>query len=899
MEYSKILKRLLVTPNLISKKFSYFKKQALSDLFELVEHLESQYIELDIRQAKMKKINRLIQDLNKYSFSSDEIRNNIYFHSVYLEWLKFCFQNRLMENGFTNLKSFLEKTEIKLDLDEHMDLLLNHFAPISCKEEATSVEVIQLNPIRPALPGISGNLRGMSIRYNKYSIFGLITADPLRLHRSNFYNQEKLKELPLLKSFSLRDLLIREMPRLEVLIRRDKQKKKHYLTQSVESMTTEFKFMPIAMKYRMIILLLENKQEKVCQILLSQIPELEGEALISNLDWVYRVQLGKLIANKATTDNSINKEVPYEMKISCMAAPEKVKSKAYDMLKIIRKSNDGAPKAQKFLDALLKIPFGQIRQEPDLKDPNQAILNKIKLEFPDVLTESNNLTHILDNLEEEVSLKYKTELSESKEKQQNYLNQVQDTLEKAVHGHQEAKIQVRRLLAQWICGGQSGMVIGLQGPPGNGKTTLIKQGLAQCLVDPSGKPRPVGFIPLGGSTSGSALEGHSYTYQGSKWGKIAEVLMNSSCMNPILLFDELDKVSKTERGREIIGILTHLTDSTQNQEFSDRYFDGIPLDLSRAVMVFTFNDISAIDPILLDRLTVIKTKPLSLPDKIVISRKHLLTEIALSIGLQAEDIDITDELIKYIIQTYTAEAGARQLKQLLRDLARELNLRRLTDPSVEMKITNKLIDDVFKNKDKTRAHKIPEDDLIGQINGMYANVLGMGGVLPIQVSKTRSENCLSMELTGMQGDVMKESMKCAKTMAWSLLEKEIQDDINEKDKFGLHIHCPNAATPKDGPSAGGAICLAILSSLSNKAIKKDVAMTGEIDLRGKITAIGGLGAKLTGAKEAGVKLALIPKQNHPQLERLRQQNLSPEDEHFIVQEIDHISEAIQLVFSNN
>ena len=205
---------------------------------------------------------------------------------------------------------------------------------------------------------------------------------------------------------------------------------------------------------------------------------------------------------------------------------------------------------------------------------------------------------------------------------------------------------------------------------------------------------------------------------------------------------------------------------------------------------------------------------------------------------------------------------------MLRDLVRELNLQRLTDPSVEMKITNKLIDEVFRNKDKTRAHKIPEDDLIGQINGMYANALGMGGVLPIQVSKTRSENCLSMELTGMQGDVMKESMKCAKTMAWSLLEKEIQDDINEKDKFGLHIHCPNAATPKDGPSAGGAICLAILSSLSNKAIRKDVAMTGEIDLRGKITAIGGLGAKLTGAKEAGVKLALIPKQNHPQLNAL-------------------------------
>ena len=284
-------------------------------------------------------------------------------------------------------------------------------------------------------------------------------------------------------------------------------------------MTTEFKFMPTAMKYRMIVLLLENNQENVAQLLLSQISEIESESLISNLDWLYRVQLGKVISKVIDSTSNINKEVPYEMKISCLTASEKVKSKAYDMLKIIRKSNDGAPKAQKFLDALLKIPFGQIRQEPDLKDPKQVIINKIKSEFPDYFNDESNLNHILDNLDDEVSLKFKIQLSEAKEKQQNYLNQVQETLEKAVHGHQEAKIQVRRLLAQWICGGQSGMVIGLQGPPGNGKTTLIKQGLAKCLVDQSGKPRPVGFIPLGGSTSGSSLEGHSYTYQGSKWGK--------------------------------------------------------------------------------------------------------------------------------------------------------------------------------------------------------------------------------------------------------------------------------------------------------------------------------------------------------------------------------------------
>ena len=183
--------------------------------------------------------------------------------------------------------------------------------------------------------------------FNKYSIYGLITLTLLDYIDLNSLSRE-IKELPLLKSFSLRDLLIWEMPRLEVLIKRDKEKKKHYLTQSVESMTTEFKFMPTAMKYRMIVLLLENNQENVAQLLLSQISEIESESLIANLDWLYRVQLGKVISKVIDSTSNINKEVPYEMKISCLTASEKVKSKAYDMLKIIRKSNDGAPGSKIF-----------------------------------------------------------------------------------------------------------------------------------------------------------------------------------------------------------------------------------------------------------------------------------------------------------------------------------------------------------------------------------------------------------------------------------------------------------------------------------------------------------------------------------------------------------------------
>ena len=186
---------------------------------------------------------------------------------------------------------------------------------------------------------------------------------------------------------------------------------------------------------------------------------------------------------------------------------------------------------------------------------------------------------------------------------------------------------------------------------------------------------------------------------------------------------------------------------------------------------------------------------------------------------------------------------------------------------------------------------------------MYANALGLGGIMPIQVSQGGDSK---LELTGQQGDVMKESMKCSYTMAKTLMrensewkQKEEEDEEKDKKEKGLHIHCPSTATPKDGPSAGGAICLAIYSYLSKKPILTHVAMTGEIDLRGNITAIGGLEAKLNGAKKAKIKLALIPKENEQQLERLRYDKKSPEDDNFKVIMVEHVKEAIKYVFSND
>ena len=159
-----------------------------------------------------------------------------------------------------------------------------------------------------------------------------------------------------------------------------------------------------------------------------------------------------------------------------------------------------------------------------------------------------------------------------------------------------------KIVGQWINGEQKGYCFGFEGSPGVGKTSLAKRGLASCLEDENGVTRPFSFIALGGSSNGSTLEGHNYTYVNSTWGKVVDVLMESKCMNPIIYIDELDKVSKTEQGREIIGILTHLIDTTQNDEFQDRYFSGIPFDLSKALFIFSYNDPDQIDRILLDRI---------------------------------------------------------------------------------------------------------------------------------------------------------------------------------------------------------------------------------------------------------------------------------------------------------
>ena len=255
----------------------------------------------------------------------------------------------------------------------------------------------------------------------------------------------------------------------------------------------------------------------------------------------------------------------------------------------------------------------------------------------------------------------------------NYLVDVKKTLDTAVYGHTNTKEQIIQIIAQWISNPSStGNCIGIEGVMGNGKTTLVKNGIAKAI------DRPFAFITLGGCSDSSFLEGHNYTYEGSMWGKIADILIQCKCMNPVFYFDELDKVSETPKGEEIINTLIHLTDSSQNNQFTDKYFNGVNLDLSKSLFIFSYNDKNKINPILLDRLICIKTDNFKTEDKIEIAKNYLLKDIFSQLTLDENKYKISDENLEYIIEKHTEEGGVRTLKKHLFSIFSKLNLLKLT-----------------------------------------------------------------------------------------------------------------------------------------------------------------------------------------------------------------------------
>jgi ATP-dependent Lon protease len=458
---------------------------------------------------------------------------------------------------------------------------------------------------------------------------------------------------------------------------------------------------------------------------------------------------------------------------------------------------------------------------------------------------------------------------------ENDMKNILCQLDKSIHGHKHAKNQILKIISQWMNGQQSGYCFGFEGSPGIGKTSLAKNGISNCLIDDDGTKRPFVFIPLGGASNGSTLEGHGYTYMNSTWGKIADVLMETKCMNPIIYIDELDKVSKTENGKEIIGILINMIDSTQSSIFQDKYFSGIEIDLSKVLFIFSYNDPEQIDKILLDRIHRIRFDNLNSHDKLTICNDFILPEINDKMGFQ-NTVEIEDETILHIIENYTREPGVRKLKELLFDIYGEINielLKTVCTPDVElpMILSKSILEEKYLKKyQKIIPQKINETAEVGLVNALWANALGMGGIIPVQTAFFPSDQFLELKLTGLQGDVMKESMNVAKTLAWNLTpnsqKKMWLEHFKETKCQGLHIHCPDGAISKDGPSAGAAITVAIYSLLNRRVIKNTLGLTGEITLSGKVTQIGGLDSKILGGIKGGIKTFLYPSANQKDMD---------------------------------
>ena len=296
----------------------------------------------------------------------------------------------------------------------------------------------------------------------------------------------------------------------------------------------------------------------------------------------------------------------------------------------------------------------------------------------------------------------------------DFMENAQKTINEAVYGLNEAKMQIMQMLGQLLTNPKSiGSAIAIHGPPGTGKTSLIKDGISKILN------RPFAFIALGGATDSSFLEGHSYTYEGSTWGKIIQIIIDSKCMNPVIYFDELDKISDTPKGEEIAGILTHLTDTSQNNQFHDKYFSEVDFDLSKCLFIFSYNDETKVNPILRDRMYKIKTSGYDKKQKMIISNNYLLPKIREQINFKLDEIIITDEAINHIIENNcNNEDGVRNLKRCLEIIYTKLNLYRLMKPGTNLfeqdmtlkvefpfTVTKTIVDKLIKSKDENQSFK--------------------------------------------------------------------------------------------------------------------------------------------------------------------------------------------------
>ena len=359
----------------------------------------------------------------------------------------------------------------------------------------------------------------------------------------------------------------------------------------------------------------------------------------------------KLIKEAREVNKISQIDAPYRISILQSEIPHVFKSIALKKLNALKYMEPGSGefyKIKNWVDAFMRIPFNSYRT------------------LPVTITDGVDKCH-------------------------EFMENAQKTLDDAVYGLDDAKMQIMQMLGQLVTNPKAiGTAIAIKGPMGTGKTSLVREGISKIL------DRPFAFIALGGATDASFLEGHSYTYEGSIWGKIVQIILDSKCMNPVIYFDELDKISDTPKGEEIAGILTHLTDTAQNSQFHDKYFSDIDFDLSKCLFIFSYNDESKVNPILRDRMYRIQTKGYDAKQKTIISNNYVIPRIREQILFKEEDIIIPDATIHHMIEKFCdKEDGIRNLKRCLEVIYTKLNLCRLTKPGSNLFTKDMPTDVVF------------------------------------------------------------------------------------------------------------------------------------------------------------------------------------------------------------
>lgn len=555
---------------------------------------------------------------------------------------------------------------------------------------------------------------------------------------------------------------------------------------------------------RLVQLLVLLKKENATLEIEAEIQQKVQEEIDKNQREYYLREEMKVISDSlGESENPIEEADEYREKISALKCSDDIKDKLFKecdkLMKMPSGSHEGTV-VRNYLDKCLEIPFGKYTKDTI------------------------------------------------------HLEKARKILDRDHYGLEKVKERIVDSLAVYKRNPDfSGQILCLAGPPGVGKTSVVKS-LAK------GMNRKYVRVALGGIHDEAEIRGHRKTYIGSMPGRIVDAIVKSGVMNPVILLDEIDKVGNDYKGDPSSALLEAL-DPEQNNTFTDHYID-FPLDLSKVLFITTANDVSSIAAPLYDRMEVIDLNSYAAVEKFHIAKEHLIKKEMKKHNLNGREFKITDSAINAVIEGYTREAGVRKLEKTIAALCRKAAVA-LESGSKSFKVTEDNIEDIL-GKKKYTPEKVSENNLVGTVNGLAWTSVG-GTILPIEISALEGSG--KIELTGNLGDVMKESAKTAVSYVRSKSKKFGIDTDFYKTK-DIHIHAPEGAVPKDGPSAGLAITTALVSELTGVAVRSNVAMTGEISLKGRAMEIGGLKEKSMAAYKAGCDTVIIPQDNAKDLSEI-------------------------------